>query len=359
MMNEEWKNEEGRGEGEAFAPEEDSRTSEPKAGLFSDLKYPYPRLAITPQLMLVALLLVGVFGVGATPFILSKLHNDNQEQTANVSSSSEKKGEDNQSSPWDDLSIIAPSAIVVDVNSGKILFEKKPDEQLPLASLTKLMTALIAREIVDDGLVVPVTGAALSQAGDSGLLEGERFSFKVFLDLTLMTSSNDGAYAMAAAAGKALDQDNPTTAFVKAMNVRAKELGLVQTYFRNPTGLDISETEAGAYGTAREVAKLLEYLIENYPEILEETTVSESYIYNESGKSHEAVNTNRVTDAVANLLASKTGYTTLAGGNLAIAFDAGLSRTVIVVVLGSTHQGRFSDVLALVEAAREAIKNED
>ena len=69
-------------------------------------------------------------------------------------------------------------------------------------------------------------------------------------------------------------------------------------------------------------------------------------------------NTNKVVDAIGTVLASKTGYTTLAGGNLVVAFDAGVDRPIIVVVLGSTHQGRFYDVLKLVEATRAQLKNE-
>ena len=220
------------------------------------------------------------------------------------------------------------------------------------------MTALVAHEIVDDQLVVPITKEALEQSGESGLLEGQRFSLGRLMDLILLTSSNDGAYALAAAAGAALDSSSPAEAFVKAMNVRAKELGLSNTYFRNPTGLDITEDEAGAYGTARDVAKLMEYIYTHHPYLLEETTNRNSAINDLSGVAREARNTNPVIDAIPGALGSKTGYTTLSGGNLAVVFNAGADRPVIVVVLGSSHQGRFSDVLKLVEATREELSIE-
>lgn len=327
-------------------------------GLFADTAS-VRRLSIRPQLALAVVLLAGVFAIGAVPLLLNYLKDDGSSQTANVVTPTNDTSDNEEDiDPWSNSAIAAEAAIVVDVRSGRVLFEREADKEWPLASLTKLMTALVAREIVDDGLVVPVTSESLSQSGESGLRPGELFSYKDFSDLVLMTSSNDGAYALAAAAGAALDPQDPAAAFVKAMNVRAKELGLEHTYFRNPTGLDISETEAGAYGTAREVAKLLQYLLDNYPEVLEETTRAESVVYNEAGEQHEAVNTNRVVDAIATVIASKTGYTTLAGGNLAVAFDAGMDRPVIVVVLGSSHQGRFSDVLALSEAARKEIERE-
>lgn len=176
----------------------------------------------------------------------------------------------------------------------------------------------------------------------------------------LLVSSNDGAYALGAFAGGALNANNPENAFVEAMNVRAKELGLKQTYFRNPTGLDLTETEAGAYGSARDVATLLEYILEKEPQLLEMTTEAEAVFLNESGQAHEASNTNYVVEVIPNAIASKTGYTTLSGGNLAVAYNVGLNHPVIAVVLGSTHQGRFSDILKLVEASRnEIINNQD
>jgi D-alanyl-D-alanine carboxypeptidase (penicillin-binding protein 5/6) len=143
---------------------------------------------------------------------------------------------------------------------------------------------------------------------------------------------------------------------VEAMNIRAGELGLRETYFLNPTGLDISETEAGAFGSARDMAFLMDYILKNQPGILERTKEEAFTLHNVAGVGHEAENTNVVISEIAGLIGSKTGYTTLSGGNLAIAYDASLNRPIVVVVLGSTINGRFSDVLKLVEASRVALK---
>lgn len=267
--------------------------------------------------------------------------------------------DDEEMVKFSDLDILAKSAFVFDVQSGQVLFQKAPDTELPLASIAKLMTALVAKEIVEEGTVVPITADALKQSGDNGLLPGELFSYKKLSDLVLLVSSNDGAYALASAAGAVLDAESPESAFVKAMNVRARELGLSSTSFRNPTGLDISDKEAGSYGTAREVAELMAFILENYPELLEETLVTNTVIGSASGETHAVNNTNRVVGEIAKVIGSKTGYTTLAGGNLVMAFDAGLARPIVAVVLGSSYQGRFSDMVQLVEATLNEINSQN
>jgi D-alanyl-D-alanine carboxypeptidase (penicillin-binding protein 5/6) len=139
------------------------------------------------------------------------------------------------------------------------------------------------------------------------------------------------------------------------MNVRAKEIGLAHTTFKNSTGLDISPSEAGAYGTARDVALLMEYIIVHYPQVTRLTTIDATRVYNEDGAYHDVENTNDVVDDIEGLIASKTGYTELAGGNLVVAFDAGLNRPIVAVVLGSTQKERFTDILTLTESARDYI----
>ena len=99
----------------------------------------------------------------------------------------------------------------------------------------------------------------------------------------------------------------------------------------------------------------MDYIITNYPEILEPTQQPSTRVYNTSGAYHEAANTNEAVQNIPNMLGSKTGYTDLAGGNLTIAFDAGLDRPIIVTVLGSTRHDRFEDVLKLVKAVQESV----
>lgn len=325
------------------------------------LSAPVPSLPIKRQLALISTMVFAIFAIGGVPLVADHLREGSgTESTAPATEGSETEtAETGPIDPFENFSVTAGSALVYDIKRERLLYEKNPDERRPLASITKLMTALVAHEIMDGGLIVPITNEAIGQSGDSGLKEGERFTLDNLSDLILLTSSNDGAFALAAAAGRALDESDPASAFVKAMNVRAKELGLTKTSFRNPTGLDISEEEAGAYGSARDVATLLKYIFENERQILEETAEAAAEFNDLSGIRHDADNTNPVVDAIPGLIGSKTGYTTLSGGNLAVIFDAGVDRPIVVVVLSSSHSGRFGDVLRLVEAAREKLKSEE
>jgi len=261
--------------------------------------------------------------------------------------------------PITDVTIEGTAAFVYDVKAKKALFVKGADKVLPLASITKLMTALVAHELVDENKQITVPGSAISQSGASGLAEGERMSAQALSDYAMLASSNDAAYALANAVGAVIDNSDPNQTFVNAMNIRAEELGLNNFTFYNPTGLDIDSKQAGAFGTAREVTFLMEYILENYPNILEPSTFTSTRVYNTAGSYHSAENTNPIVTQIPNLLGSKTGYTDIAGGNLTIAFDAGYNRPVIVTVLGSSYDGRFTDVKKLVQAVTNSLQTSE
>jgi D-alanyl-D-alanine carboxypeptidase len=142
------------------------------------------------------------------------------------------------------------------------------------------------------------------------------------------------------------------------MNLKAKDLGLTKTHFRNSTGLDLSQTEAGAYGTAMDMALLMEHVITRTPDAIARTTVDTARIKNKQGAYHSAENTNEIVGNIDGLIASKTGSTELAGGNLVIAFDAGLDHPIIVSVLGSTYSGRFDDTLTLVRETQKYLASQ-
>jgi D-alanyl-D-alanine carboxypeptidase len=138
------------------------------------------------------------------------------------------------------------------------------------------------------------------------------------------------------------------------MNNLAQALGLSATYFLNVHGLDESETQAGAYGSARDIAKLFAYAVQTAPSVFENTSRADIRL-SEQNASTAAINTNEALPEIPGVVMGKTGFTDLAGGNLAVLFEAGLSERIVVVVLGSTRQGRFSDVQTLVDATLKAI----
>lgn len=257
---------------------------------------------------------------------------------------------------FDELVLEARAAVVLDVAQDEILFSRNGEAQLPLASITKLMTALVTAEQLNKDAVVSIEGNALSQEGDSGLTLREQFRFQDLLDFTLLESSNDGAYALALAAVADIGNEGAdSSSFESYMNRRAEELNLLQTHFSNPTGLDTGESITGGYGSARDVAYLLSYIIREHPDIVESTRLSAQTVHSLAGVKHEAENTNDIVGRIPGLIASKTGFTDLAGGNLVVAYDAGISRPIIVAVLGSTEEGRFRDVEKLVQASLHAI----
>lgn len=245
--------------------------------------------------------------------------------------------------PFQNVILEAKAAYVFDVRTGKVLFAENEESQLPLASLTKVMTALVASEMPED-TVVALSG-------------GQKWSMKELLDYTLMVSSNGGASAIASAAGALLpltpdeEKISNTDTFIKKMNDEARLLHLAETYYLNPNGLDVDDTLSGAYGSAKDMALLFAHILKNKPALMEATTYGTLQFNSLDGAPHSAENTNILARTIPGLLASKTGYTDLAGGNLVIAFDVGPAHPVIIAVLGSSQEGRFTDVQKLVDSA--------
>jgi D-alanyl-D-alanine carboxypeptidase (penicillin-binding protein 5/6) len=308
---------------------------------------------VVRQLALLGLLLAVILGSAATPKVIVFLQKNNitalVSPNVETTSATVAKVDTNISQPFSNTKVTAKAAYVWDINNQKVLYKKDESTPLPLASVTKLMTALLAQEVLDKSASVPVGELSLKQDGDSGLMQGEVFGRRSLSDLVLMSSSNDGAFALAAAVGNTLEPNTGANSFVAAMNIRAKELGLLQTQFKNPTGLDISPTEVGAVGSARDMAFLMEHIVINAPDILTYTRENDAQVYSKTGQRHDAENTNEYINKIPGLIGSKTGYTDLAGGNLVIAFNAGLNRPVVAVVLGSTQQERFTDIIKLVK----------
>jgi serine-type D-Ala-D-Ala carboxypeptidase (penicillin-binding protein 5/6) len=257
------------------------------------------------------------------------------------------------SKAFDNVNLIGKSAYVFDVANHKVIYKKNEFVQLPLASITKLMTALTALELLPKDSHITIKKEFLQEEGDTGLLDGESWRLSNLLDFSLLVSSNDGARSVASVIGafdlKTTDYDLGRKDFIAQMNTEAERIGLKETYFINESGLDEGNI-SGGYGSAIDVAKLMQYILTNKPEIVEDTKYPSVDIKSLS-KIHTAKNTNTDIGAIPGLLASKTGYTELAGGNLVVAFDASIGKPIIIVVLGSTESGRFQDVSSLVKAS--------
>jgi D-alanyl-D-alanine carboxypeptidase len=269
--------------------------------------------------------------------------------------------------PYDGLQLEAKSVFVWDIATHRTLYSYNEHAPLPLASLTKMMMALVANDVLPKSETVIISPEDLTQEGDSGLFSGERWSFSDLLDFTLITSSNDAASAIASVAGAKIalvrtastsDAFENKRQFIRRMNEKAQAIGLVDTYFLNESGLDIDSVTGGAYGTARDVAMLFEYIFRHHPELFTATAYPQAEFRSTDNIVHHVANTNSGVAAVSGLIGSKTGYTDLAGGNLAVIVDIGLKRPVVIVVLGSSRTGRFHDVDTLITATLDAITRE-
>jgi D-alanyl-D-alanine carboxypeptidase (penicillin-binding protein 5/6) len=267
-------------------------------------------------------------------------------------------------SPYATVNLHARAAVVYDVAAGKVLYEEQSREKLPLASLTKIMTSVVALESLRSDSHIAVSQNAIDTEGDSGLIAQERWNLKDLVSFTMLTSSNDGADALAASVG-GIWQTTPETAaeyekvdsFVGRMNLRAHELGLKNTSFVNPTGLDEPGGAPGAVGTAEDMAMLLAHAWREVPDALAHTDRTAYSFTSADGVTHYAENTNEYVERIPGLIGSKTGFTDLAGGNLAVMYNAGLDHPIVVVVLGSTREGRFEDVQTLVDATYDYVES--
>ncbi len=227
----------------------------------------------------------------------------------------------------------------VDKNGEKsVIYSKNEDERLPIASITKLMTALIVydfKETYNPYMPLMISNRAAYQRGVSVLFEGEFLSIKELLKISLIESSNDAAYALAEVAGE--------RTFIEIMNLYAKRIGLENTSFVNSTGLNQGEDNLS---TAKEVALLIHFINENYPEIIEITGKEKETIRRTDGSfRHTSINTNILLSEYDNIIGGKTGWTSSAKECLAIiiSLDDGY---IINVILGSDN--RFEEMRKLI-----------
>jgi len=257
--------------------------------------------------------------------------------------------------PFNGMQIEARAAYVWDPTTNTVLFQKNADESLPLASLTKIMTTLVAKDNLVDSVSIRIDPEYLKEDGDNGLLANEYWQSDDLLEFSLITSSNDGMKAIASYAGQKYAVSNPDVAtqlFVRDMNKKATSLGLISLTFLTATGLDINdEKDASAFGSASDIAKLFMRAIRLYPNILEATKYGLAH-FSSSVAEHNATNTDEIVDEIPGLIASKTGYTDVSGGNLIIAMNVNLNHPVIAVVLGSGFDTRFTDMKKLIQATR-------
>ncbi len=238
--------------------------------------------------------------------------------------------------------LTAKAAVVLDRDSGVLLYQKNPDLRLLPASTVKIMTALVALEHydLDEVLTVPLVSY---EGQDIELEEGEQITFKSLLFGLLVSSANDAALT--------LSQNYPggEEAFVQAMNEKAKELNLTDTFFANPTGLDEEELLLNpSFTSAVDLARLATAALKNpvFASIVATPTISITDISGEIV--HELFNINELLFQLEGVRGIKTGWTEEAGECL-VAYTEREGKGVITIVLGS--EDRFGETRSLIEWA--------
>jgi len=250
------------------------------------------------------------------------------------------------------LEITAESAISIQVGKGgqeKILLKKNADKALLIASLTKLMTAVIVLEDeANYGLSqsITVSKEAVAQPEDFGDLKIEEgLSVENLLHIMLIESSNDAAYALAEKIG--------VENFVERMNQRAEILGLAKTYFINPTGLDLENSEEpNNYSSATDLAKLAQYILDYHPIIFEISSKSLYEVLDNSGSPHHLViNKNELlTSFSENIVGGKTGFTYKAGGCILLVLKDKKGNFFINVILGTeSREASFEEMKKIID----------
>ena len=243
----------------------------------------------------------------------------------------------------DSLNLESESAILIDYASGKVLYEKNADAKLPMASMTKIMSMLLIMENIDNGNLnyndkVVISKNASGMGGSQVFLqEGEEYKLEDLLKCIAVSSANDAVVAMAEKISGSVE------AFVELMNKKAKDLGLENTNFANPHGLD----NENHYSTARDMAKMGQELLK-YQDILRFTSIYEDYLTKPDGSQVWLVNTNRLVRFYDGVDGLKTGYTTDAGYCLTATAKKNDLRLISVVMKASSGDSRSKDTATLL-----------
>jgi D-alanyl-D-alanine carboxypeptidase len=260
------------------------------------------------------------------------------EQTVSVSPLPQKIQEGNPT-------VQASSALVVDIGSGKVLWGKETETRRQIASITKLMTAIIVLEENSPNDIVTISrNASLIEGSRIWLAPGDKLTVQDLVAAMLIHSANDAAYALAEN-----NANGSIENFVKKMNKKAQELGLKNTHFANPMGFDGTEN----YSTAQDIAQLGQYayrkaIIRNI------VATSSTEIKSIQGHSYKLESTNDLLTKDHRFKGLKTGHTSEAGYSFVGVAEGSEGYPVIIIVFNSPN--RFQESINLMDWATSHYK---
>lgn len=240
----------------------------------------------------------------------------------------------------------AKSAILIEASTGTIIYEKNSHEKLAPASMTKMMSMLLIIEAIEDGKLswnqmITTSENASSMGGSQILLEtGEKMSVEDLFKGVAVASGNDAVVALSEAVAGTEEE------FVNMMNQRAKELGLEDTNFKNPHGLDT----ANHYTSAYDMAMIAKELV-RHEKVLEFTSIYEDYLREDQENKVWLVNTNKLVKFYDGMDGLKTGYTKEAGYCLTATAKRGDTRFITVVMGEEDTKTRNSETTSMMDYA--------
>ncbi len=243
----------------------------------------------------------------------------------------------------EELAENAESALLLEVSTGKVIYEKNADKKLAPASMTKIMSMLLIMEAIDSGKLnfedeVVISDNASKMGGSQIFLQtGEKYRVQELLKGIAIASGNDAVVAMAEKVSGSL------SSFVEAMNNKAMSLGLKNTHFDNPHGLE-SENH---YTTARDMSIMAKELLK-HEKILEFTSIYEDYLKKPDGSSIWLVNTNRLVRFYEGVDGLKTGFTNQAGYCITTTAKRNDMRLLSVVMNAETSDLRSKDTVSML-----------
>ncbi len=257
----------------------------------------------------------------------------------------------NSTSTGIDTSIMAKAAVLIENNSGRILYEKEKDMELIPASITKIMTLLLIFEAIHSGKIaledsVTVSEYASSMGGSQVYLEaGETQTVDTMIKCISIASANDAAVAMAEYVSGSESE------FVKNMNNKAKELGMMHTSFKNCNGLD-DNIKSGHYSSAYDVALMSRELVTKYPEISNYSTVwmdEITHTTKKGSKQFGLTNTNKLIRTYNGITGLKTGSTAKAKYCLSATAERGGISLTAVIMAAPDPKERFAEAASLLD----------
>lgn len=253
-----------------------------------------------------------------------------------------------------DMKLWAGSSVVIDVDSGTLLHYDNGRKRTQIASLTKMMTAILTVENIKDlDEEVTITSNALNVPGTvvgcptsvfcngNRMVKGEKVKAIDLLRVMLLNSANDAATALGDHIAGSPDK------FADMMNDKAKKMGLKDTHFCTPSGLEIDGQENQCYSSAYDIARIAAYSL-NYNLIWDIMRMTDGKFYSTDGKyEHDMKNTDLLLDSIPNCLGGKTGFTPMAGKSLLLgSVDSSRKHRIIAVLLND--ENRWEDMTKLV-----------